>query len=848
MGAGAFRRKYGAPNEEDINSQWRKPRSKAEIKKAQKSGLLRDHASVTKKSKLKDSASKSPLFAEKGLGAGDVDTQLADAAQNIWRLLMEMENAKATDGPGPKVWNNQGEAEAKTEARIKHLQDTVEIKAEKHNKAQLLLRGAHGRHDSAVVEFDERMKISMTRAIPGTECNWQVEDIAIRKGDVHYIDSIHQFEGVQYFEVHHWSNSDTIGTESNKLHAPVAEDRESLKKLVSELKLTKTELETAEADAEKTREEMMHAHEQLRLALNLPDDEMIPPPPTMFGQRVAAMPLKTTPRKLGPETFGNLPPSMRGLKNGFKRGTPSLLPDMDLVKKWGGPLEADQPKKSEPTPYPEVHGLKENPGSLPSERKPIGQPEEPKQEEQPNEPSEPEYSKESSEYSKEPPQSSAEAPQKTTAQADHGGPAGFPSLERLNADCARRASVEASQAEEARLAAEAAQAAYPSAYCKREDLRPKEKGEKTKADIHEEPTLWQKIVNPDQGVYYANIETEETAWEIPPGGRLVVEKAFDDGDEEEADPFEHLRQRPWDPQEDAPKTQPFRGDTAPMGFPSMEKLKKEEAQRASAEAQPQTGQETHNKRTPDAEKKTPYPEAHTKQEEFRRSTPPEQPTRWRHLIHPTEGIYYVNIETNETAWEMPPMGKLVVEETFSEPEDPFEHLRQQQREQEEAGKQWNDWYQQYTNFCNKKAEEAEAEKRARAAAAGQAYARQQNERREQQNERWENAQRNKAEGGGSSSSSQQQQQQQQQHQQREDPVRLKEPTDENNFQDRAAYALKTGIQTEMKNMIQRPLAERKKALRTLQLQWHPDKNPDKEEIAKEIFQFIEESKKWFLSE
>lgn len=42
------------------------------------------------------------------------------------------------------------------------------------------------------------------------------------------------------------------------------------------------------------------------------------------------------------------------------------------------------------------------------------------------------------------------------------------------------------------------------------------------------------------------------------------------------------------------------------------------------------------------------------------------------------------------------------------------------------------------------------------------------------------------------------------------------------------------------------VAKRKKALRFLQLRWHPDKNPDKLEIANSIFQFIEETKPWFL--
>lgn len=70
------------------------------------------------------------------------------------------------------------------------------------------------------------------------------------------------------------------------------------------------------------------------------------------------------------------------------------------------------------------------------------------------------------------------------------------------------------------------------------------------------------------------------------------------------------------------------------------------------------------------------------------------------------------------------------------------------------------------------------------------------------------------------------------------------------FEDKAIVAMKREIQKEMAAMLSRkaPIAERKKALRVLQLQWHPDKNADKAEVAKSIFQFIEENKPWFLDE
>jgi len=50
----------------------------------------------------------------------------------------------------------------------------------------------------------------------------------------------------------------------------------------------------------------------------------------------------------------------------------------------------------------------------------------------------------------------------------------------------------------------------------------------------------------------------------------------------------------------------------------------------------------------------------------------------------------------------------------------------------------------------------------------------------------------------------------------------------------------------MRSLMDSPIAERKKVLRELMLEYHPDKNSD--QYAKEIFQFINANKGWFLSE
>ena len=72
--------------------------------------------------------------------------------------------------------------------------------------------------------------------------------------------------------------------------------------------------------------------------------------------------------------------------------------------------------------------------------------------------------------------------------------------------------------------------------------------------------------------------------------------------------------------------------------------------------------------------------------------------------------------------------------------------------------------------------------------------------------------------------------------------------DPNFEENRNVYLMKSGIQREMETMIEQGagLDVRQKAIRKLQFQWHPDKNPDDAEMAKDIFQFIEESRGWFL--
>jgi len=57
---------------------------------------------------------------------------------------------------------------------------------------------------------------------------------------------------------------------------------------------------------------------------------------------------------------------------------------------------------------------------------------------------------------------------------------------------------------------------------------------------------------------------------------------------------------------------------------------------------------------------------------------------------------------------------------------------------------------------------------------------------------------------------------------------------------------KLQLERRLRDMMSKPVADRKKVLRELMLEYHPDKNKDPN--ATEIFQFINASRGWFLAD
>ncbi|CAJ1426730.1 unnamed protein product [Effrenium voratum] len=240
-------------------------------------------------------------------------------------------------------------------------------------------------------------------------------------------------------------------------------------------------------------------------------------------------------------------------------------------------------------------------------------------------------------------------------------------------------------------------------------------------------------------------------------------------------------------------------------------LQREEAQR---EAQKQREEaERHKQEQRQKEYQASQEKAAASPSQKQQPQQSQQPeTDWVRYRTPEGQVYYHNERTNHTSWSLPP-GTTAREPaaafqsgtTESQQEEPFSNLRKQEEENQKQREQWQQWYQQYTSWYSQQA------------GAGAA--------------------------GGASGKQQQQQESAQVPPRGPAPPKL-----DANFEDHAVYQIKSSVLKEMESMVNQGMevAKRKKALRFLQLKWHPDKNPDKLEIANSIFQFIEETKPWFL--
>ena len=59
--------------------------------------------------------------------------------------------------------------------------------------------------------------------------------------------------------------------------------------------------------------------------------------------------------------------------------------------------------------------------------------------------------------------------------------------------------------------------------------------------------------------------------------------------------------------------------------------------------------------------------------------------------------------------------------------------------------------------------------------------------------------------------------------------------------------LRREISEDLQRRTRDDVAARKRHFSVLCLRWHPDKNPERAETAKKVFQMLQEKKTWFLA-
>jgi len=237
------------------------------------------------------------------------------------------------------------------------------------------------------------------------------------------------------------------------------------------------------------------------------------------------------------------------------------------------------------------------------------------------------------------------------------------------------------------------------------------------------------------------------------------------------------------------------------------------------------------------------------------------------VYHTEDGApYYHNKLTGETQWDLPSGATACSPEEDEETEE-VQDTAQSGDGQEQHQAQWAEygqqqWVQQQQQWAEygqqqwaqqqqQQAEQQWAQQQAeqqwaqQQQAAAQQWAHQQQAQQQQQQEQWSQYYAQYW------TWFQQQQETRQQQGSREDPApELSPPPPDASVQEQLAYAMKMIVLKEMETMVNSgsSLDERKKALKNLQIKWHPDKNPDQLEVAKSIFQMLGEKKEWFLQD
>lgn len=347
-------------------------------------------------------------------------------------------------------------------------------------------------------------------------------------------------------------------------------------------------------------------------------------------------------------------------------------------------------------------------------------------------------------------------------------------------------------------------------------------------------SYWTEVRTDEGDVYYHNEDTDETAWELPPGG--VVRKPWEEAPEPaQTVPLQTVPSQPVEPEPQVQQTGPLPGD---------------DVQKHADQAQA------------------------------------FQVTYWYPVTTEDGQTYYCNWETGETAWDVPCGGKVVASEAeMQQLHEPQQQTQQQIPQAGQAGGAWmacqtaegHIYY--YNQTTGESSWEPPPEMAAQASVQGggawdglyAAHAAEEAARVQRQ--QYEDALR-QMQAAEEAARAQRQQwdqlyaqhfawyQQQQQQQQQSQQAAAGQPPAETaasgmvppslnaSMEEQIAFAMKCSVVQEMEEMIKSgvSVADRKKALKNWQIKWHPDKNPEQEEVAKTLFQFLADKRSWFLKD
>eukprot|EP00927_Polykrikos_kofoidii_P033750 TRINITY_DN28579_c0_g1_i1.p1 TRINITY_DN28579_c0_g1~~TRINITY_DN28579_c0_g1_i1.p1 ORF type:complete len:858 (+),score=164.19 TRINITY_DN28579_c0_g1_i1:189-2762(+) len=842
MGSGGSSRyKKNQPNENDV---WRKPKqskkSKTSVQEEPPSAAvasvpqawrlaqqpvaspapppggrpatLRPTAPTSSSTQAGDTGSRSRPGSSQAIPSLDDDDEdvedfgnLADAAAKVWDELMTEKRGQRAD-----------DKEFKALLHLSELKDSVERAAKRAEALRREVATAQSKVTLRQAALEELCGRIEERALPssGSEARWKLGDFAVRRGKgICELSTVHHEADPPYFEVRMILTGTVAGTEANNL-VPLTQAQQAMARgAMKEFEQAKTNLTQAEESAAQAGEELKQRHVDL----------------TAQVEKKLQGSASPTSASTGSAGAGSL--------NNSSGSKPPGLPDMGLMKKWGsskraggGPFATPPGTAAMSSPAGADAGLAGHEGVRDGPRAPGGPP--PSQGGLPV----------ATEACQAP--SSAAVPAAVSAPVSAApsargvaptAPAGFPSFGDL-----RKLDQQAAAREQQQGQAQV----YPGPHqaSAREDLGRVDGG------IAESPALNPQDQRPTRR---STPGSQDVGPLLPPPTTAPA-------------PAVGMHQS-GGAGKDGPRGL-RRGDggglDAPAGFPRLDPSSKQGprrsggifqagAQEAQADAQAQAQAQARAQAQAQAEAEAQAQaraQAQAAQAQAQAAQRSQPQTDWVGYRTAEGQPYYHNQRTGETAWTLP-LGAVCRDgmiptqdqsaasqaqqqevpqaQAQAQADDPFAGLRRQEEEMNQQREQWANWYQQYSTWYQQTSAQAQG---------GPPGAPPTGARGPQAAPRF-------GTGPGTGADNQSGGERAYVPPQGPQPPKL-----DANFEDHAMFAIKSSILKEMESMVEQhaPAAQRKKALRCLQIRWHPDKNPDKIEAAKMVFQFIEETKGWFL--